>query len=164
MVFVSRDGPQQEMEVRKFVGGPLAVRGGGDVRTLAGQALERVGASDLIGRRWSELSNYQRALVGLARAFAGHPQLVVLDDLLDAHDRRDTRRLAGILHRLLGETKRPCGALLSAGYSETAIVLADRVCALTPKGALVHGSGPAPGASTGTVVPLPRRAQDVGCG
>lgn len=161
VVFVTRDGPNQELDVCQFVGAPLAVSGTGwrDVQMLAGQALERVGASDCIGRRWSELSNYQRALVGLARAFAGRPQLVILDDLLDAHGRRDTARLSDILHTLVEDAKRPCGVLLSAGYPETALVLANRVCALTQRGTLVHGSGPRPDASAGTVVPLHQPAK-----
>jgi ABC-type nitrate/sulfonate/bicarbonate transport system ATPase subunit len=163
MVFVSRDGPNQELDVCNFIGGPLAVSGAGgsrDVQMLAGRALDRVGASDCIGRRWSELSNYQRALVGLARAFAGHPQLVILDDLLDAHGRQDTSRLSDLLHTLVEESERPCGVLLSAGYPETAIVLANRVCALTQKGTLEHGIGRRPDASAATVIPL----RDVGRG
>jgi ABC-type nitrate/sulfonate/bicarbonate transport system ATPase subunit len=143
MVLVTRDGPHQELEVCKYVGGPLAVRGGRrrDVRTLAAAALERVGASDCAGRHWGELSHYQRALVGLARAFAGSPQLVIIDDLLDAHDRRDTETLSDILHTLVEESDGRCGVLLSAGYYETAVVLAHRVCSLE-NGTLVHGSGP----------------------
>jgi putative ABC transport system ATP-binding protein len=174
MVLVTRDGPHQELEVCKYIGGPLAVRDEGrhDVRKTAGAALERVGASDLAGRRWGELSNYQRALVGLARAFAGNPQLVILDDLLDAHDRHDTETLSDILHTLLEESNSPCGVLLSAGYYETAVVLANRVCSLTQQGTLTHSSGPRPdtakNAPTATIVHLPKPAdqgtRDVGCG
>ena len=144
MVLVTRDGPHQELEVCKYVGGPLAVRGSRrrDVQTVAGAALERVGASDCAGRCWGELSHYQRALVGLARAFAGSPQLVILDDLLDAHDRRDTEMLSDILHTLVEESGGRCGVLLSAGYYETAVVLAHRVCSLDQHGTLVHNSGP----------------------
>jgi ABC-type taurine transport system ATPase subunit len=173
MVLVTRDGPHQELEVCKYVGGPLAVRGSRrrDVRRIAGAALERVGASDCIGRRWGELSHYQRALVGLARAFAGSPQLVILDDLLDAHDRRDTEALSDILHTLLEGSDGRCGVLLSAGYYETAVVLAHRVCSLE-NGTLVHSSGPRPGAGqdrpAATVVQLHKRAhqgtRDIGCG
>lgn len=142
IVLVTRDGPHQELEVGKYVGGPLAVRGSRrrEVRMLAGAALERVGASDCLGRCWGELSHYQRALVGLARAFAGPTQLVILDDLLDAHDRRDTETLSDMLHTLVEEAD-GCGVLLSAGYYETAVVLADRVCSLE-NGTLVHNSGP----------------------
>jgi ABC-type multidrug transport system ATPase subunit len=175
VVLATRDGPHQELEVCKYIGWPLAVRGGPqrDVRKLAGATLERVGASDLIGRRWGELSNYQRALVGLARGFAGTPQLGVLDDLLDAHARRDTEALSDILHTLIEDSDGPCGVLLSAGYYETAVVLANRVCSLTQQGTLVHNSGrPLPDATTnaqsGIVLrfhkPANRGTRDVGCG
>jgi ABC-type nitrate/sulfonate/bicarbonate transport system ATPase subunit len=164
MVLVTRDGPHQELEVCKYVGGPLAVRGSRrrDVRMLAGAALERVGASDCAGRRWGELSHYQRALVGLARAFAGSPQLVILDDLLDAHDGRDTQTLSDLLHTLVEESRR-YAVLLSAGYYETAVVLAHRVCSLDQHGTLVHSSGPRAGAGqdrpAATVVQLHRPAR-----
>jgi ABC-type taurine transport system ATPase subunit len=167
MVLVTRDGPHQELEVSKYVGGPLAVRGSRrrDVRRVAGAALERVGASDCIGRSWGELSNYQRALVGLARAFAGAPQLVILDDLLDGHGRRDTETLSDILHTLVEESD-GCGVLLSAGYYETAVVLAHRVCSLDQHGALVHNSGPRADASqdapAATVVQLHKPADSQG--
>jgi ABC-type taurine transport system ATPase subunit len=174
MVLVTRDGPNQEQDVCKFVGAPLAVRGSRkrDVQTVAGAALERVGASECVGRRWGELSNYQRALVGLARAFAGSPQLVILDDLLDAHDRRDTDTLSDILHTLVEESDPRCGVLLSAGYYETAAVLANRVCSLTPQGKLVHSSGPRAQADedapNATVVqlhkPTAEGTRDIGCG
>lgn len=174
MVLTTRDGPHQELDVCKYIGWPLAVRGGRqrDVRRLAGTALERVGASDLIGRRWGELSNYQRALAGLARGFAGNPKLVILDDLLDAHDPRDTDTLSDILHTLVEDSDRDCGVLLSAGYYETAVVLADRVYSITRQGTLIHSSGPRPDDATdaqaGTVVqlrkPADHNARDVGCG
>jgi ABC-type taurine transport system ATPase subunit len=166
MVLVTRDGPHQELEVCKYVGGPLAVRGSRrrDIRRIAAAALERVGASDCAGRCWGELSHYQRALVGLARAFAGAPQLVILDDLLDAHDRRDTETLSDILHTLLEESGR-CGVLLSAGHYETAVVLAHRVCSLE-NGTLVHSSGPRVSAGqdrpAATVVQLHKRADSRG--
>ncbi len=160
MVLVTRDGPHQELEVCKYVGGPLAVRGSRrrDVQRVAGAALERVGASDCIGRCWGELSHYQRALVGLARAFAGTPKLVILDDLLDAHDQRDTDTLSDILHTLVEESDGRCGVLLSAGYYETAVVLANRVCSLDQHGTLVHTSGPRADRPTATVVELHKPA------
>jgi ABC-type nitrate/sulfonate/bicarbonate transport system ATPase subunit len=164
MVLVTRDGPHQELEVCKYVGGPLAVRGSSrrDVRRVAGAALERVGASDCIGRCWGELSHYQRALVGLARAFAGTPQLVILDDLLDAHDRRDTETLSDILHTLVEESDGRCGVLLSAGYYETAVVLANRVCSLDQHGTLVHTSGPRADRPAATVIELHKPAERQG--
>jgi ABC-type nitrate/sulfonate/bicarbonate transport system ATPase subunit len=164
MVLVTRDGPHQDLEVGKYVGGPLAVRGSRrrDVRRIAGAQLERVGASDCLGRSWGDLSNYQRALVGLARAFAGDPQLVIFDDLLDAHDRRDTDTLSDILHTILEESHPNCGVLLTTGQYDPAIVLANRVCQINQQGELVHTSGRRPDAPsdrpTATVHHLPKPA------
>ena len=44
MVLVTRDGPHQELEVGKYVGGPLAVRGSRrrDVAALSGHAQQRL--------------------------------------------------------------------------------------------------------------------------
>jgi D-methionine transport system ATP-binding protein len=164
MVLVTRDGPHQELEVGKYVGGPLAVRGSHrrEVQRIAGAALERVGASDCVGRCWGDLSNYQRALVGLARAFAGSPQLVIFDDLLDAHDPRDTETLSDILHTLLEESHGGCGVLLSAGYYETAVVLAHRVCSINQHHELEHASGPRPDAPSAPIIQLHKPADGQG--
>jgi hypothetical protein len=48
------------------------------------------------------------------------------------------------LHTLVEESG-GCGVLLSAGYYETAVVLANRVCSLE-NNTLVHNSGPRPAA------------------
>ncbi|MBA3808519.1 MAG: ATP-binding cassette domain-containing protein, partial [Solirubrobacterales bacterium] len=134
VMWVNRDGPHQELEVSKYVGSPLAVHAGRqrdrDVRLLAGRALERVGAQDCVGRRWGELSNWQRVLVGLARAFAGSPQLVIIDDLLDALGGPDTDMASDLLRSLVEDSEPRCGVLLSAGYFDSAVVLADEVWAL----------------------------------
>ncbi len=175
VVWVSGSGPNQELEVSKYVGSPLAVHGRHrDVRRLAAGALERVGAEDCIGRRWGELSNWQRALVGLARGFAGSPQLVIFDDLLDGHGSHDTDVASDLLHSLVEECERPCGVLLSAGYYESAVVLADQVWSITPRGALVRRSGPRVDATDETrddasVLPFPNHTEtqgsrDVGSG
>lgn len=168
VVWVSSNGPHQELEVSKYVGSPLAVHGRGGVRRLAAGALERVGAEDCIGRRWGELSNWQRALVGLARGFAGSPQLVVFDDLLDGHGSRDTDVASDLLHSLIEESERPCGVLVSAGYYESAIALADQVWSITPHGTLVRRSGARAGATgeddrdDATILPFPNHADSAG--
>jgi len=141
LVWVTRDGPRQELEVSKYVGWPLAVHGRSDVRTLAAAALERVGAQDCISRQWGELSNWQRLLVGLARGFAGTPQLVIIDDLLDGHTSQDTDVASDLLHSLVEESEPRCGVLLSAGYFYSAVVLADEVWEVSG-GKLTRASGP----------------------
>ncbi|MGP0100138.1 MAG: ATP-binding cassette domain-containing protein, partial [Solirubrobacteraceae bacterium] len=158
VVWVSGNGPHRELEVSKYVGSPLAVHGSSDVRTLAAEALDRVGARDCVGRRWGELSNWQRALVGLARGFAGSPQLVVFDDILDGHTSRDTDAAADLLRSLLAEANRPCAVLLSTGYYEAAVVLADQVWTITPRGTLARRSGRTPETTSdddATILPFP---------
>jgi len=164
VVWVSSSGPNQELEVSSYVGSPLAVHGRRrDVRRLAAGALERVGAEDCVGRRWGELSNWQRALVGLARGFAGSPQLVILDDLLDGHSSRDTDVAADLLRSLLEESERPCCVLVSAGYYETAVVLADQVWTITARGTLVRRSGPrADATDDATILPFPNPTKTLG--
>jgi ABC-type taurine transport system ATPase subunit len=160
IVWVSSTGPHRELEVSKYVGSPLAVHGRGDVRRLAAAALDRVGAQKLIGRSWGELSDWQRALVGIARGFAGRPQLVVIDDLLDWHNSSETEELSDLLHTLIEEAERPCAVLLTAGQ-EAGIVLADELWSITPAGTLVRRSGPRPN-DDATILPFPTHGEKQG--
>jgi putative ABC transport system ATP-binding protein len=140
IVWIDRNGPELDMEVSKFVGWPLALHGRRHAEQTAARALERVGARECAGRRWGELSNWQRVLVGLARAFAGSPRLVILDDLLDALGGRATEEASDLLRSLVEESEPRCGVLMSASDMESAM-FADRVWSLTRKGTLKLLSG-----------------------
>ncbi|HEY5044348.1 MAG TPA: ATP-binding cassette domain-containing protein [Solirubrobacteraceae bacterium] len=142
IVWIDRDGPRLDMEVSKFVGWPLALHGRGRRHSeqLAARALERVGAQECSGRHWAELSNWQRVLVGLARAFAGSPRIVIIDDLLDALGGRDTEKASDLLRLLVEESEPRCGVLMSASEGESAI-FADQEFSLTRKGTLKLLSG-----------------------
>ena len=143
IVWVNRDGPRLDVEVSKFVGWPLALHGHGRRHSeqLGMQALERVGAQECIGRRWAELSNWQKALVGLARGFAGSPRVVIIDDLLDAlGSSRDTEAASDLLRSLVQESEPRCGVLMSASEEDSAI-FADQEYSLTRKGRLKLRSG-----------------------
>jgi predicted ABC-type transport system involved in lysophospholipase L1 biosynthesis ATPase subunit len=157
--WVDRDGPGLEVEVSEFVGWPLARHGRGRrlAERAAAQMLERVGAGECFGLRWGELSNWQRVLVGLARAFLGGPQLVVVDDLLDALGEPGTERVAGLLRSLVEESQPRCGVLMSVSDVESAM-FADRVLSITAKQSLKLLSGRLTDA--GEVVPLHGHAFD----
>ena len=131
LVWMDRYGPAQEsVKVWRFVGWPLASeRGRRHAETRAVQMLERVGAREYAGRCWGELSNWQRMLVGLARAFAGSPSVVVLDDLMDALGTPGAGEASDLLRSLMEEADPPCAVLMSASDPDSAL-FADRVWSL----------------------------------
>jgi putative ABC transport system ATP-binding protein len=161
IVWIDRDGPELAVEVSRFVGWPLALHGHGrrHAERVAAQALERVGAGECLGRRWGELSNWQRVLVGLARAFAGSPRVVVIDDLLDALGGRATEEASDLLRSLVEESEPRCGVLMSASDMESAM-FADRVWSLTRKGTLKLLSGQP--SDDANIIPFPKHAQEDG--
>lgn len=135
--WVDDRGPRLKLDIAKFVGLPLALHGGrrGEAEQLAAQAIERVGAGRCLSRRWGELSNRQRVLVGLARGFAGDPRLVVIDDLLDVRGDRAHEEAADLLRTLVETSVPRCGVLMSTSDLESAL-FADRVFSLTAKRSL----------------------------
>lgn len=155
VVWIDRDGPGLNVEVSKFVGFPVALHGRGRRRAKqeAGHALERVGARRCMGRRWGELSNWQRVLVGLARAFVGSPRVVIVDDLLDALGGRATEEVSDLLRSLMEACEPRCGVLMSVSDVESAMY-ADRVWSITAKRRLKLMAGRQ---TDGKVIPLPDR-------
>lgn len=131
VVWVDRDGPGLRVSAARFVGWPLTLHGRGrrEVERAACVALERVGALGCAGRSWGEISNWQRVLVGLARAFVASPRLVVIDDLLDALGSSGSERAAGLLRELVESSEVGCGVLMSACDLDSAM-FADRVLSL----------------------------------
>lgn len=156
--WVDREGPGLEVTVWEYVGWPLAPRGHGrrHAERAAAKMLERVGAPECLGWRWGELSNWQRVLVGLAKAFAGSPRLVVVDDLLDGLGEPATEQASDLLRSLVEESRRRCGALMSVSDIESAM-FADRVLAITGRRSLKPLSGRLTDA--GEVVPLRGQTQ-----
>lgn len=155
IMWVDRNGPKMRMEVGKFVGWPLALHGRGRERAerSAAQVLHRVGAGACLGRRWGELSNWQQLLVSLARAFVGNPQLVIIDDLLDALGGPATEQASDLLRSLVETSEPRCGVLISTSDLESAIY-ADRIWSITGKRSLKLMAGKQP---DGKVVQFPDR-------
>ncbi len=157
IVWIDRRGPRLDVEVSKFVGWPLASRGHGRRQSeqMARQALKRIGALECAGLHWAELSDWQRVLVGLARAFADSPRVVIVDDLLDALGSRATEQASDLLRDLIEETQPPCGVLMSVSDDESAL-FADQVWSLTRKGTLALRSAPP---SDAEVIPFRKHDQ-----
>jgi peptide/nickel transport system ATP-binding protein len=100
-----------------------------DTPARAAQLLERVGLTAEQGRRFPhELSGGQRQRVNIARALAGEPKLVSLDEpvsSLDASLRRGVLDLLGELQEEMG-----CGYVLVSHDLATVEAVADRVAVM----------------------------------
>jgi putative ABC transport system ATP-binding protein len=131
IVWIDRDGPGLGVEVSRFVGWPLALHGHGrrQVERVAAQILARVGMQEHASRKWGDLSHRQQVSVSLARAFAGNPRLVVIDDLLNGLGGRATEEAIDLLRSLMRESEHRCGVLLSVCEMEST-VFADRVLSI----------------------------------
>jgi putative ABC transport system ATP-binding protein len=157
IAWLNRAGMSQKLEVAKIVGWSLALqRGRKESERSAREMLERVGALDCAHKRWAEISPWQQLLVGLARAFAATPKLVIIDDLLDALGARATEQASSLLRTLIANAEPRCGALMSACDRDSA-VFADRVWSLSSGGKLTPTSGQHN--SQADILPLQRRTQ-----
>jgi putative ABC transport system ATP-binding protein len=131
IAWTDREGSGVRLKVRDFTGLPLTMgrrHGRRQVRSLAQEALERVGVPDCAGQKWEDLSKWEQVLVGLARGIVGRPRLLVVDDLLDALGMKRTQQAGDLLRSLVDELG--CGVLMSVSDLEAALV-ADRVWLFT---------------------------------
>jgi predicted ABC-type transport system involved in lysophospholipase L1 biosynthesis ATPase subunit len=127
IVWIHREGPGVRLEVLDYLGLPLAIgrgRSRRDARDRVQRALERVGAARCARQRWEELSDWERVLVGLARAIVCEPRLLVVDSVTDGLGMRRVREAGELLLALAGELG--CGVLMGCTDLEAALI-ADRV-------------------------------------
>jgi putative ABC transport system ATP-binding protein len=130
IAWTNREGTGVKLEVLDYLALPLAMgrgRGRRQARSLATEALERVGVAGCARRRWSELSDWERVMVGFARGIVCRPRLLVVDNVIDGLGMRRTREAGELLLALTAELG--CGVLMSCTDLEAALI-ADRVWSL----------------------------------
>ncbi len=91
--------------------------------------LERVGLGDAINKRASELSNGMKQRVGIARAFALSPKLLLLDEPFGMLDSLTRWSLQEVLMEVWSRTQ--VTAICVTHDVDEAILLADRVVMMT---------------------------------
>ena len=97
-------------------------------RSAASHWIDRLGLTDLAGRKPGQLSGGQAQRVALARALAGQPALLLLDEPLSALDAGTRLDVQAELKRYLAEFTGPC--LLVTHDPLEALVLADQLIVL----------------------------------
>jgi lipoprotein-releasing system ATP-binding protein len=136
IAWVHRDGVGLDCKMIECVALPLMVSarrgarrcGKREAEGLAMQALERVGAEDCAQLRWSDLSNWERVLVGFARGIVREPRLLIVDDVIDGFDMGRTREAGELLLSFVGDLG--CSVLMSAsssGVGSEAALVAERI-------------------------------------
>lgn len=119
-----------------------------DRDALVKQKIELVGLGHAMDRKPAQLSGGMRQRVSVARALAGEPDMLLLDEPLSALDALTRAKLQDEIERIRKEEGRTI--LLITNEVDEALLLADRVAILTP----------GPGAKIGKIydvtVPRPR--------
>jgi nitrate/nitrite transport system ATP-binding protein len=110
--------------------------------------LERVGLGDAMNKRASELSNGMKQRVGIARAFALSPKLLLLDEPFGMLDSLTRWELQEVLMEVWSRTK--VTAICVTHDVDEAILLADRVVMMT------NGPKARIGRVMGVDIPRPR--------
>jgi ABC-type Fe3+/spermidine/putrescine transport system ATPase subunit len=132
------DGPLAHLTVAGTIGFALAARGGTGGKPAVGAILQAWGLAGLADRRAHDLSPEQRVRAALARALAGRPRLVLLDDPFAAIG--PTAREA-VLDDLLGALAAGGAACVLATRDPALALAFGGKCAVLEGGALLQ-SGP----------------------
>jgi osmoprotectant transport system ATP-binding protein len=107
----------------------LAGRGAGDIAARAAEMLRLVGLSEELKERYPwQLSGGQRQRVGLARALAGEPEVLLMDEPFGALDPLTRAEMQTMLKELLARVGKT--TLIVTHDLEEALYLADRVVLL----------------------------------
>jgi nitrate/nitrite transport system ATP-binding protein len=98
-------------------------------RALAAHYLELVGLEDNLDQRIGELSQGMQQRVGIARAFALEPKILLLDEPFGMLDSITRAELQDVLSKLCAETKKT--ALMVTHDVDESLYLSDRVAMMT---------------------------------
>ncbi len=101
----------------------------GEMQVLVSDALQRTGLADFADAYPKQLSGGMRQRVGIARALAVKPSILLMDEPLSALDAQTREILMEDLSRLLGSTR--VSAVYVTHNLDEALRLADRIAVLS---------------------------------
>ncbi|HUB36699.1 MAG TPA: ABC transporter ATP-binding protein [Solirubrobacteraceae bacterium] len=128
IALVEAGAPALDVPVLTGVALPLlATHGRRAAYGRAQDALAQVGAGDCAEQRWSELADWERALVALAHGVVREPELLLVDDLTVTLGLGESDEIARMLEQLAAE--RGLGVLICANDAG-AVAGAQRVASL----------------------------------
>ncbi|WP_413993029.1 taurine ABC transporter ATP-binding protein [Labrys okinawensis] len=112
-------------------GPKMAGVGAAERRDRCGRIIDLVGLADFADHRIWELSGGMRQRVGMARALANEPSILLMDEPLGALDALTREKMQELLIRLWDKTRR--SVFLITHSVEEAIFLATRIVVLSPR-------------------------------
>ncbi len=129
--------PEVDVPVLEGIALPLTgIHARRQAHELAAGALEDVGVGECARRRWSDLSDGERARVAIAQGISRDPKVLLVDDLTATLGLGDTEDVAMLLHSLAAA--RGLGVLVGVGdvratrWSERVATLAGGELMLEP--------------------------------
>jgi len=100
---IVRPFPRMTVADNVIVGAYVHARDDGQARHTAAEAIRRVGLADSAGRIAGELTASQLRQMELARALAGRPKILLLDETLAGLGKNETDEIVSIIRRLARE-------------------------------------------------------------
>lgn len=109
-----------------------------DDQSFALQCLDRVGLLHKANERVDNLSGGQQQRIGIARALAQKPSVILADEPVASLDPKSSEKVLSILHRICAEEN--LTAIVSLHQVELALNFADRVIGLSEGKVVFDGS------------------------
>ena len=133
---IMRPFPRMSIAENVIVGAFVRAADDAEARRLAADAIERVGLAPIADRIASELTTKELRLMELARALAGQPKVLLLDETLAGLGHGEADEVVAVVRRLAGEA---ITIVIIEHTMQAMVRLVDRFVVLDHGAVLVDG-------------------------